>query len=271
MVTPPTPLQWPFIVGTGAHAIAAIALFASTLFWKSVYKSGSRMGFAWLMALTNCAFAVLYGLRWIDGETKLRDDGVTIFPPREIIHAFTMVLSMGATALYTRFHCMTVGPSIAMWAGAGALLIMRGSQSRWEGGGADDLALYLWILGALANLVAVLQLVAWLLVPDQTHVKGDKARRRQDIWAMAMVGIASFYLVAYAVLEMLGTSFSRFLDMDEPLYEWLHLGACTLPIGLALSIVGILTYWNDVKFYENNASVPLAEIPSDDAADLKVD
>jgi hypothetical protein len=103
-------------------------------------------------------------------------------------------------------------------------------------------------------LLAIVQLLAWLFVPDTKAVSGTRAHRRQDAMAIVMVAALSVYLASYPMLELFSNYYVNKLSMDSLLYECLHLALNTAPT-VVLSIVGVLTYWNDVKFADAENAV----------------
>jgi hypothetical protein len=236
-------IEWPLLVGVCTHGTASLLLFGSLFAWSSIYTSGSRMGFALMMMFVNLAYTFLYAVRWIDGETTLRDDTMEVFAAREATHMITLLLCATAVCLYERFPRLSLTPSLALLSGSGGALFLWAALRDWN----LQLSLMLLVLGLVAFALVVVQLLAWLLVPDTASNQGDVAHRRQDLKGVIMVALMAFYICVYAALELSSSTFANYISIDTALYEWLHVSTCTLPSGVALTTLGLLTYWDDVK------------------------
>lgn len=234
--------ELPLIVGTAVHGLLAAVLLLLAMFLRSPYRTGSRVAFTLLMFAVNMAFLYLWATRWIAVETVTRPDGVTYFLPFEYVSTFVAVAAAFALCMFVRLEALSVAAAVLIYAlGAGAALVTAAETSRFL------VSFYWWLVAAIVAALVVVQVAAWILVPDRLHVPGTKAARRGGVFSWLLGGVYIEFVVAAVVWTLLGPAVTgAFHTGESAMYNWLVLGTYSLPVAIIMPAVGLPTYWSDV-------------------------
>lgn len=237
----PSMLEIVQLSGVGLHLTAVVLLGLSMYLWRDVHKMGSRAGFAATSGLVNVMMLVEWATRLRDAETRLRLDGVEVFPMMPIVSAVVLALSSASLTMFTRFKCASVGSSIVFWSTAGSVALLLALLTRRL-----DTSFYWFVLGSVALFLAGLQAWAWSLVPDTLNPPKRREQRRTGPFSWWLVAMYSLFMFGTAGGVLLGNAMLGALDSDGVLYAFLNLALRSLTLPILFPVVGLLFYWNDI-------------------------
>lgn len=242
----PSMLEIAQLCGVVLHLVAVVLLGLSMYLWRDVHKMGSRASFAATAGLVNVMMLVEWATRLRDAETRLRLDGVEVFPMMPVVSAVVLALSSAALTMFTRFKCPSVGTSIVFWSTAGSVGLLIALLA-----GRLHASIYWFVLGSFALFLAGLQAWAWSLVPDTLNPPKRREQRRTGPFSWWLVAMYSLFMLGTAGGVLFGNAMLGVLDSDGVLYAWLNLGFRSLTLPILFPVVGLLFYWNDITLADD--------------------